>query len=173
MPLGMNEINHKKNIKEPKTSQTENLLGGLQSTEVSSLLLTQQPKFQFPAFLKIFHRKNYPCCWDWLTTLVREKWTLAWKCWSNHQVLAGASQFYNKDLISTWIWGILRNVLKLDSHDSGLTSGRRNEAGTRLVVVEIVGIEGDRRVMRGRGSVFIGRADWPAFKKVVVCLSLF
>ena len=33
------------------------------SYEVAYLLLTQQPKVQFPAFPKYLQRKNYQCCW--------------------------------------------------------------------------------------------------------------
>ena len=53
--------------------------GGLHSTEVAFLLLTQRPRVWFLAFPKNFTQ----CCWDLSMVLVRGKWTEAWKCWLN------------------------------------------------------------------------------------------
>ena len=97
MPLGINEFNHKKNIKEPKSSQTENLLQRLNLVQ-SKLASHPAAQGQFPAFPKIYHRKNFWCCWGWLTALVRGKWTVAWKCWLNHRVLASGKLEQQKRL---------------------------------------------------------------------------
>ena len=45
---------------------------GLHSTEVAILLLTLRPGVRLSRFR---------CCWDLSTSLVRGKWTEAWKCW--------------------------------------------------------------------------------------------
>ena len=54
--------------------------GGLRIIKVPDLLLTQQPRDQFPAFPNFFHRKKYQCRQGSSTAHVIGKWTVAYKC---------------------------------------------------------------------------------------------